>query len=62
VSAEIADYAGRTIVAQRRFAQSVPAAGENAQAAVSAFNQATTVLLDELSAWVESVAIQPRVS
>jgi len=62
VSAEIVDYAGRTIVAQRRFAQSVPAAGENAQAAVSAFNQATTVLLDELSAWVESVAIQPRVS
>jgi len=62
VSAEIVDYAGRTIVAQRRFAQSVPAAGENAQAAVSAFNQATTVLLDELSAWVESVATQPRAS
>ena len=56
VSAELVDYAGRTIVAQRRFAQSAPAAGENAQAAVSAFNQATTALLDELSAWVESVA------
>jgi cholesterol transport system auxiliary component len=60
VSAELVDYAGRTIVARRRFAQSVPAAGENAQAAVSAFNQATTALLDELSAWVESVATQPR--
>lgn len=60
VSAEIVDYAGRAIVGQRRFAQSVPAAGENAQAAVSAFNQATTALLDELAAWVESVATQPR--
>jgi cholesterol transport system auxiliary component len=56
VSAELVDYAGRAIVAQGRFTQSVPAAGENAQAAVAAFNRATTALLDELSAWVEGAA------
>jgi len=61
VSAELVDYAGRTIVAQRRFAQSVPAAGENAQAAVAAFNRAATTLLDEMSAWIEGAAAQPVV-
>jgi cholesterol transport system auxiliary component len=59
VSAELVDYAGRTIVAQRRFAQSVPAAGENAQAAVAAFNRASTSLLDEMSAWIEDAVAQP---
>lgn len=59
VSAELVDTAGRTIVAQRRFAQSVPAAGENAQAAVAAFNRAMTALLDEMSAWIEGAAAQP---
>ena len=59
MSAELVDYAGRTIVAQRRFAQSVPAAGENAQAAVAAFNRATATLLDEMSAWIEGAAAQP---
>ena len=59
VSAELVDYAGRTIVAQRRFAQSAPAAGENAQAAVAAFNRAATALLDEISAWVEDVRARP---
>ena len=61
VSAELVDYAGRTIVAQRRFAQSVPATGENAQAAVAAFNRAATTLLDEMSAWIEGVVAQPVV-
>jgi len=59
VSVELVDYAGRTIVAQRRFAQSAPAAGENAQAAVAAFNRAMTALLDEMSAWIEGAAAQP---
>ena len=59
VSAELVDYAARTIVAQRRFAQSVTATGENAQAAVAAFNRATTTLLDEMSAWIEGVVAQP---
>jgi len=59
VSAEIVDYAARTIVAQRRFAQSVTAASDNAQAAVAAFNRAATTVLDEMSAWVESVVAQP---
>jgi cholesterol transport system auxiliary component len=61
VSAELVDTAGRTIVAQRRFAQSVPAAGENAHAAVAAFNRATAALLDEMSAWIEGAAAQPVV-
>lgn len=61
VSAELVDYAARTIMAQRRFAQSVPAAGENAQAAVAAFNRATTALLDEMSVWVEGAGAQPVV-
>jgi cholesterol transport system auxiliary component len=59
VSVELVDYAGHTIVAQRRFAQSVPAAGENAQGAVAAFNRAATVLLDDLSAWIEGAMAQP---
>jgi cholesterol transport system auxiliary component len=59
VSAELIDYAGRTIVAQRRFAESVPATGENAQAAVAAFNRAATTLLDDMSAWIEGVVAQP---
>jgi cholesterol transport system auxiliary component len=59
VSAELVDISGRAVVARRRFAHSAPVAGENAQAAVAAFNQATTALLDELSAWVESVTARP---
>jgi cholesterol transport system auxiliary component len=59
VSAELVDYAGRTIVAQRRFAESVPATAENAQAAVAAFNRAATTLLDDMSAWIEGVVAQP---
>jgi hypothetical protein len=33
---------------------------ENAQAAVSAFNQATTGLLDEMSVWIVGAATQAR--
>lgn len=61
VSAELVDYAARTIVAQRRFAQSAPVAGENAQAAVGSFNRAATTLIDEISVWLEGVAAQPVV-
>ena len=53
VAAECIDFSGRTVVSRRRFVQSAPAAGENAQAAVAAFNQATTALLDEMAGWVE---------
>jgi cholesterol transport system auxiliary component len=61
VSAELLDYGGRTIVAQRRFVQSVPATGENAQAAVAAFNRAATTVLDDMSSWIEGVVAQPVV-
>jgi cholesterol transport system auxiliary component len=59
LSAELIDATGRVIVARRRFAQSAPSAGDNARAAVAAFNQATTALLEELAAWVESAALRP---
>ncbi|MGH8699923.1 MAG: ABC-type transport auxiliary lipoprotein family protein [Burkholderiales bacterium] len=61
VSAELVDITGRTIAAQRRFVQGASSAGESAQDAVAAFNRATTALLDEMSAWVESAARQPAV-
>jgi cholesterol transport system auxiliary component len=54
VSAELIDIAGRTVLARRRFAQSAPVAEESARAAVAALNRATSALLDELSAWIES--------
>lgn len=56
VSAELVDLGTLAVISRRRFAQSAPTSGENAQAAVSAFNQATTVLLDEMSAWVRASA------
>lgn len=59
VTAELVEFSGRTVVARRRFIQSAPATGENAQAAVSAFSQATTALLDEMAAWVEGTAGKP---
>jgi len=56
VTAELVELASRAVIARRRFVQTAPAAGENAQAAVAAFNQATAALLDEMSAWVEQAA------
>jgi cholesterol transport system auxiliary component len=56
VTAVLVDPAERTLIARRRFVQDAPAADENAPAAVAAFNQATTALLDEMSAWIERAA------
>ncbi|HKA38447.1 MAG TPA: ABC-type transport auxiliary lipoprotein family protein [Burkholderiales bacterium] len=56
VTAEIVDYAERTMLARRRFSQSAATGGDNASAAVNAFNQAVTALLDEISTWVEATA------
>lgn len=56
VTAELVDYTERTMVGRRRFSQSAATGGDNAAAAVSAFNQALTKLLDEVSTWVESTA------
>jgi len=56
VTAEIVDHAERTMMARRRFTQSIATTGDNAAAAVTAFNQATTTLLEEVSAWVEATA------
>jgi cholesterol transport system auxiliary component len=59
VTAVLVDPAERTLIARRRFVQDAPATGENAPAAVAAFNQATTALLDEMSAWIERAAAKP---
>jgi len=59
VTAVLVDPATRTLVARRRFVQSASDAGENAPAAVAAFNRAATALLDEMSAWVERAAARP---
>jgi cholesterol transport system auxiliary component len=59
VTAELVDIAGRAVVARRRFMQSAPVAEESAQAAVAALNRATTALLSELSAWIESATAKP---
>jgi cholesterol transport system auxiliary component len=56
LTADLVDHAERTLMARRRFTQSVATTGENAAAAVTAFNQATTTLLEEVSAWVEATA------
>lgn len=61
VTAEIVDHAERTMLARRRFSHSVATGGDNAAAAVAAFNKATTALLEEISAWVEATAApRPR--
>ncbi len=56
VTAVLVDPVERTLIARRRFVLSAPAASENAPGAVAAFNQATTALLDEMSAWIERAA------
>jgi ABC-type uncharacterized transport system auxiliary subunit len=56
VTAVLVDAAERTLIARRRFVQSAPAASESAPAAVAAFNQATTALLDEMSVWIEQAS------
>ena len=55
VSAELVDAAGRRI-GERRFSRSVPAAEENAAAAVAAANRAVTELLDDIAAWLDGYA------
>lgn len=59
VTTELVDHSTRSIVARRRFAHSAAAAGGNAQAAVAAFNRATTALLDDVTVWVADSAGKP---
>jgi cholesterol transport system auxiliary component len=59
VTAELVDHAEHAIVARRRFSQTAPTSADNAPAAVAAFNQALTALLDEVAAWVEGAARRP---
>jgi cholesterol transport system auxiliary component len=59
VTAELIDLVELTMISRRRFSQSAATTGENAAAAVGAFNQAVTALLDEVAAWTETAAARP---
>lgn len=56
VTAELVDRATRSVLARRTFAADAPVEHENAAAAVAAFDQAVTRMLDELVPWLEAVA------
>lgn len=56
VQAELIERRGRRLVARQRFAASVPAAQENAPAAVAAISQAATTIIDEIVPWLEKAA------
>jgi cholesterol transport system auxiliary component len=56
LAAELLDPARRTLLARRTFEQSAPAATYDAPGAVSAFNQAVSAVLDEMTAWIDGAA------
>lgn len=56
LTAELVDPARRVLVARRTFTGSSPAPSYDAPGAVRAFNQALGAVLDELAAWVDTVA------
>jgi cholesterol transport system auxiliary component len=62
VAVELADRGGRTLLARRTFEQDVPAAAENAAAAVAAFDAAVGRMLDELLPWLEREAAKAGAS
>lgn len=54
--AELVHWRGRKLLARRAFEQTAPVSSESAGAAVDGFNSALAALLDQMTAWVESVA------
>jgi cholesterol transport system auxiliary component len=58
LTAELIDHVSHEVVARRGFAERALTNGDNASAAVAAFNLAATEMLDELSAWVERMVAQ----
>ncbi|HET9403747.1 MAG TPA: ABC-type transport auxiliary lipoprotein family protein [Burkholderiales bacterium] len=56
LTAELIDSVRRVLVARRTFTQTMPAATYDAPGAARALNQATVVVLDEVSAWVDRTA------
>jgi ABC-type uncharacterized transport system auxiliary subunit len=55
LTVDLVDIAGRELVARRTFAGSSPPATFDAAGAVEAFNDAITQILDDISAWTDSV-------
>jgi cholesterol transport system auxiliary component len=60
VTADLAYRPTQTLVARRTFVRESAVGEDNAHAAVRAFDDAVTALLDELASWVESEAAKPR--
>ena len=56
VTAELIDWPRRALIARRGFAANEPVGGDDAAAAVAAFDRGATRLLDGLAPWVEAVA------
>ncbi len=56
VDAELLDWPGRTRIARRRFAHSVPTTSADAAGATRALGRALSAVLDELAPWVEQAA------
>ncbi len=56
VSAELIDWPRRALIARRGFAANEPVGGDDASAAVAAFDRGATRLLDDLAPWVEAAA------
>jgi len=60
LTAELSDPAARRMLGRRSFTASVPARSHDAAGAVQGFNEAFGVVLDDVAAWVGSVAATER--
>ncbi len=58
--AELADPAGRTMLARRSFAASVPVRSHDAAGAVQGFDDALGTILDEVAAWAAGAGVAAR--
>jgi cholesterol transport system auxiliary component len=60
LTAELSDSAGRSMLARRTFAASVPAPSYDAGGAVQGFGQALGAVLDEVAVWAGDAAASAR--
>jgi ABC-type uncharacterized transport system auxiliary subunit len=60
LNAELSDPAERSLIGQRSFSVSVPAASYDAAGAVQGFGQALGQVLDEVAAWAAQAAASAR--
>jgi cholesterol transport system auxiliary component len=60
LNAELVEWRSRSMLARRRFVQSVPVTSVGAPGAAQATSVAVTVVLDALAQWVEASAVAAR--